>query len=120
MGNDLHAELKAYLDEYVEDVSDKVNKVAERIATQGVKDIKAGSPKKRPEYYKGWTKKKETIINGVSYTLYNKTHPGLTHLLEHGHATVNGGRTRAIPHIGPVEQSMIKEFEEEVERIAKG
>ena len=51
-------------------------------------------------YNRGWkilkTKRDKTA------TIHNATDYRLTHLLEKGHAKVNGGRTRAFPHIAPV------------------
>jgi hypothetical protein len=46
-----------------------------------------------------------------SAKIYNKKHYRLTHLLEFGHAKVNGGRTRAFPHIKPVNDWVQKEYE---------
>ena len=38
----------------------------------------------------------------------------LTHLLEHGHAKLNGGRTRAFEHWGPAEKKAIDDFMSEL------
>ena len=51
---------------------------------------------------------------------YNDKHYQLTHLLEKGHALVNGGRARAFPHIGPVaeraEENLIDNILQFIER----
>lgn len=64
---------------------------------------KYGSWKK---YNADWTVRKnpKRKRKGVSALIYNKKHYQLTHLLEKGHAKRGGGRTRAFPHILPVEQ----------------
>lgn len=54
-------------------------------------------------YNRGWTVKKTK--RDKTATIHNATDYRLTHLLEKGHAKVNGGRTRAFPHIAPVAES---------------
>ena len=52
------------------------------------------------KYNRGWTVMKTK--RDKKATIHNATDYRLTHLLEKGHAKVNGGRTRAFPHIAPV------------------
>lgn len=70
-----------------------------------VKELRATSPKSKSKrsgtYAKGWTKKKR----GKVIVVHNKEYQ-LTHLLEHGHAKVNGGRVDAQEHIKPVEKHL--------------
>ena len=51
---------------------------------------------------------------GAEAVIYSRI-PGLPHLLEHGHATRNGGRKGQRVHISPVtdkiNESLIREFE---------
>ena len=44
----------------------------------------------------------------------------MTHVLEFGHVTRNGGRTKAIPHIRPVEEKYSKEYEKELKQKIGG
>ena len=54
------------------------------------------------KYNRGWTVMKTK--RDKKATIHNATDYRLTHLLEKGHAKRNGGRTRAFPHIAPVEE----------------
>lgn len=113
----LAAEIAKQLQTYTTEVEKKVKRAENKVTTEAVNELKQTSPKS-PDgggYAEGWAKKKTEY--GIA--VYNKTKPGLTHLLEKGHAKVSGGRTRVFPHIGPAEQRAVKDFEEAVEKAIK-
>ena len=116
--------LKNYLENYVEDISEVVEETSTQIGKEARDELKQTSPKRTGKYAKGWTVKKDRKNkNYYTVKIWNKTDYQLTHLLEFGHATRNGGRTKAIPHIRPVEEKYKKEFEErlkdKIRRIKK-
>ena len=116
----LSSEIMSALDEYKK-VTDEVVKTAVNSVSKETKAMaQAGSPVKSGGYQKGWAVKKTSEKTGqVSITVYNRTKPGLTHLLEKGHAKRGGGRVSARPHIAAAEEAGIKKLEEEIERSLK-
>ena len=44
----------------------------------------------------------------------------LAHLLEKGHAKRGGGRTKAVPHIAPAEESAVKQLESDIKKAIGG
>lgn len=107
--------VKDYLELYVEDIGEAVEETSNQIGKEARDELKQTSPKRRGNYAKGWTVKKDKK-NKSYYTIkvWNRTDYQLTHLLEFGHATRNGGRTKAIPHIRPVEEKYKEKFEKQI------
>lgn len=121
---DLSKVLNDYLEDYVENIQEDVEETTDTLTKEAVEELKQTSPKgkgKRDKpYYKGWTKQKNKKNKG-KYTvkIHNKTNYQLTHLLEFGHVTRNGGRTKAIPHIRPLEEKYKKLYEQEITTVIK-
>lgn len=75
----------------------------------------------RKQYSKGWRLKKDKLgKNRYSIKIHNKTDYQLTHLLEFGHATRNGKRTKAQVHIRPVEKKYSEKFEQRLKKDTGG
>ncbi|AMR06347.1 HK97 gp10 family phage protein [Bacillus thuringiensis] len=112
LANDIATELQRYGKE----VEEKLEIEKEAVANNLVDELKQTSPKSDSKggrkYAKGWRKKKE----GNAFIVHNALKPQLTHLLEKGHAKVNGGRVPAIVHIAPAEEKAVNDFSERVER----
>lgn len=113
------------LDEYSQELRRAAANSQDVIAKEGVAKLKNTSPKGTPHrrrYAEGWAIKREKTGYGIPIvTLYNKTNPQLTHLLENGHVIRNGtgreyGETHGIKHIAPVEQWASDELPREIER----
>lgn len=101
--------------EYADSVEEEMEVAKDEVTKEGVSLLKKNSPVLTGSYRKGWSRKK--FRNGI--VVHNRTDYQLTHLLEHGHAKVNGGRVQGIPHIRPVEEQMVKDFEAKIERAIK-
>lgn len=65
------------------------------------KDVQAASPG-GGEYRRGWAIRTKRLRYGFQGVIYNKTKPGLTHLLEKSHEIRNqyGGYDRTNPAVG--------------------
>ena len=114
MADEIAAELKIYTEDITEEVKAAVNTVAEEC----LREIKAKSPVKTGQYKKGWRKKVEYEGKGrILIRVYNAKFPGLTHLLENGHAKVGGGRVAAIPHIATAEQHAAEKLAKKVKVV---
>ena len=125
MSEDLSKAVARVLKEYSESVTDSVQRVTNELAKEGVRRIKSESPASPNSMYSGsyrsgWTKKVITNRMGASAIIYNGKYPGLVHLLEKGHALRQGGRTRAQPHVGPVQdwlnEELPRRFEEAISK----
>ena len=113
----LAAEIAKGLDEYSQDVVEKVNVSSEKVGKAAVKQLKKTSPKRYGNYAKSWAMKTEPEVGQPHKRIVHvkAPHYRLTHLLEYGHAKVGGGRVEGIPHIRPAEEEVIREFTREVE-----
>lgn len=108
MASSVQQQIAEILKQYENECNETIRKVTQEVAKETVTTLKQTSPKRKgrgKHYASGWDVKEETTLGGgISFMVYNKTKPQLTHLLEHGHAKVGGGRVQAIPHIAPAEE----------------
>lgn len=117
----LAAEIAKGLADYSQEVVEKVNVSSEAVGKAAVKQLKQTSPKRHGKYAKSWTMKTEPEVGQPHKRIVHvkAPHYRLTHLLEHGHAKVGGGRVEGIPHIRPAEEMVIEQFIREVEEAIK-
>ena len=87
-------QLTTNLEQPVEEACKAAQKVARKSGTYKDKATKKG------KYRSGFAHRvdKKGRYEAVGY-VGNRKKPGLVHLLEKGHATMRGGRTRAFPHM---------------------
>lgn len=110
------------LTNYTEEVRVGLDKAAKDTAKETVRRLRAGGSYQGGEnsgYNRGWTTKVTEGIGGVEVIIHNAKAPGLTHLLEKGHAKPGGGRTRAFPHIAPAEEEAVEKFKKRVEEVIR-
>lgn len=122
---DLGNKIMKSMQEYASSVKEDVKKEAKKIASETVEELKKTSPEgigsRKGHYKDGWTSKTEQDSSThIGIRIYNKKKPGLTHLLEKGHAKRGGGRVEGIPHIEPAEKNAIESYEKRLkERLKK-
>lgn len=113
----LATEVEKILSDYGNDVQQNLDEIVAQMSKQGAKTLRSQAKqtfKGTGEYAKGWTSQTVTGRFSAQGTIYNKDLPGLPHLLEHGHANRNGGRTPGKAHISTVEDELVRQFEQKV------
>lgn len=114
----LAATVSQILDEYGEECTEVLGNSVKKVVKESVKELKGSSvggfQDRTGKYRNGWRSKVEETRLSVDGVVYNGGQPGLTHLLEFGHAKQNGGRTRAFPHIAEVNNRAQENFEKEL------
>ena len=119
--NDLTNAIVKELQEYSQDITDGVKDVVKQVGKECANEIRQNSPKRTGKYKKGWGSQIAfENREDIRVIVRNKTSYQLTHLLENGHAKVNGGRVEGKPHIGPAEQNAEKKLLNKVKVVVKG
>ena len=106
LANAVVSALKEYENVTIDILEAAVDKTAKATVNQIKKN--ASTFKGKGKYAKSWTSKKQAQSKSGTYerVIYAKSpYYRLTHLLEKGHAKVNGGRVAGHAHIAPAEES---------------
>jgi len=120
---EIEKQLTDILNEYVKEVDEISNDTMEKTAKETVKDLRNTSPKRTGDYARDWAVKTERGAGGSKvFTVHNRKHYQLTHLLEKSHVIRNKkgeyGRSTPQPHIAPArdraEQKLIAELEKKL------
>lgn len=112
-------DISEILNDYSEEVQEGISKTAQEEANKGKAELKIASPKRTGEYSRGWRVNTKKGRGFISCIIHNATNYQLTHLLEKPHAKRNGGITTPKVHIKPVEERIVREYENQVEKIIK-
>ncbi len=112
-------EIVSAVREYTEDVSNGIEKKVDEVANKVLKEVQASAPKRTGEYARTFVKTKEGGYGQHRRIIWNKKHYRRVHLLEFGHAKVNGGRVQAFPHLRPAYDKHTTNLDDEIKQIIR-
>ena len=105
----LKAEIDAILKDYQAGVIKGVNKAIGSLANKGRNSVRRNARQvTSPGRANSWMYRLDPGSNygAAEAVIYNKSQPGIGHLIEHGHAKTGGGRTKPREHVKPVEDEL--------------
>lgn len=112
-------QMKSLLSGYSDRLCRAIGETIDEEAKAAVDELKVTSPRRKKNggsYAKNW---RAQTFNGRTYTeaeIYNREY-SLTHLLENGHASRNGGRVDPRVHIAPVEEAAVDHVVKKIEQL---
>lgn len=117
--SDFNKYVESMLSDYKDEIEENMDLILKETGKETVKELKKTSPKRRGAYGRNWKYKIVSTRFGKTLYVYNRIYQ-LTHLLEHGHAKLNGGRTKAQPHILPAQNKAISNILKKLESKLRG
>ncbi|MCL2517992.1 MAG: hypothetical protein FWF15_05460 [Oscillospiraceae bacterium] len=112
------------LKDYSDDVAEGTHKAVDKVSKMVMAEINANITfqQRTGDYVKSFSIKKsfEDKYNKRNTWHVKAPHYRLTHLLEHGHRTRNGGMTRAFPHIKYGAELARRELPALMEKVIRG
>lgn len=108
---------------YHEDVIERVNEAGEKAIKTLVSKTKKTAPKRSGAFRRAITsvERVNQVTGDKEFTWGAKApHSRLTHLLVHGHATKDGGRTKPNPFLQDALDEVLPAYEKDVEEAIKG
>lgn len=115
----LAAEIAQAVQEYTEDVSVAIEQKVDEVAKEVRNEIERTAPKNTGKYAKGFTITKQDNSGQARRVIWNKKDYRRVHLLEFGHAKVNGGRVPAYPHLRPAYDKYGAKLPDVIKRIIR-
>lgn len=118
---DLGDAIQQELELYSEGVAERVNAVGKTAAEKLKKLTKASAPVASGSFRKNIAVKEVDSGHGTKKYIWHVKAPDhrLTHLLVHGHATRNGGRTKADPFLQNALDTVLPEYETAVKEAVQ-
>lgn len=107
---------------YPNHIMDRINEIADEEIKNIYNAIRTDAPiGARGQYVRKMRMRtiRESFEEHRAIWYVEKPEHHLTHLLEYGHRTVNGGKTRAIPHIKKHEQEFTSRFYKRAREVIK-
>lgn len=105
--------------EYNEAVMEGIGREIETTANKVLEETKRLAPKRTGGYAKGFKITDKSLPGNRRYVIWNKKDYRRVHLLEFGHAKINGGRVPAYPHLRPAHDKYAGEMVENIKRIIR-
>ncbi len=107
---------------YTLDVEEEIQGTTKKLVKQAAKELKEVSAStfntaQDKPYNEGWAAINDSVRHRARWIIHNKYKPGLAHLLENGHAKAGGGFVNGKIHIKPIEEKLIKDYEDNVKAI---
>jgi len=116
--NDLGAAIATELTTYSKGVTERVNQCGREAIKKLVKLTRAKAPVgERGSYKKNITSQETDAGHGMKLFIWYVKAPDhrLTHLLVHGHATKDGGRTKGDPFLANALDQVLPDYEKDIE-----
>lgn len=111
---------------YSNSTNERIYKAGQKVIKKMEQTTKDTAPFNARAYHSHYadsitSKSEKNRLGGSTHTWYVKPpHHRLTHLLAKGHATKDGGRTRADSYLSNARDTACEEFEEAVKEALKG